>query len=83
MLAYTLLGALRAYRDYFQIELFVAVGLSGRSTLFAASEFTVSFVVLLATAAFGLGALLAAHQLTMSAAALMPTTFGATWCSRG
>ena len=52
--AYTLLGALRAYRDYFQLELFVAVGLSGKSSLFAASEFSVSLVVLLASAGFGL-----------------------------
>ena len=54
VVAYTCLGALRAYRDYFQLELFAAVGLVGRSSLFALSEFIVSLVVLAATAAFGL-----------------------------
>ena len=53
--AYTLLGSLRAYRDYFQLELFMAVGLSGQgASLFATSEFTISVVVLASTACFGL-----------------------------
>ena len=52
--AYTLLGATRAYRDYFQLELFQAVGLAESSALFATSEFTVSLFVLASTAGFGL-----------------------------
>ena len=36
VIAYTLLGALRAYRDYFQLELFRAVGFTSQSSgLFA------------------------------------------------
>ena len=38
LVAYTMLGALRAYRDYFQLELFHAVGLSGQLALFASEE---------------------------------------------
>lgn len=52
VVAYTMLGALRAYRDYYQLELFQAVGLAQSSSLFALSEFTVSLFVLGATAGF-------------------------------
>jgi hypothetical protein len=48
-----LAGALRAYRDYFQLELFRAVGLAHSAALFASSEFAVSVLVLTATAGFG------------------------------
>ena len=51
--AYTLLGALRAYRDYFQVELFSAVDLRQSTSLFAKSEFTVSLLVLASSAGFG------------------------------
>ena len=53
--AYTMLGSIRAFRDYFQLELFRAVGLSGRgASLFATSEFSISIVVLASSACFGL-----------------------------
>mmetsp|Transcript_21493 Transcript_21493/g.67134 ORF Transcript_21493/g.67134 Transcript_21493/m.67134 type:complete len:438 (+) Transcript_21493:33-1346(+) len=52
--AYTLLGALRAYRDYFQLELFQAVGLGSSAGLFAQSEVAISLVVLTASAGLGL-----------------------------
>ena len=51
--AYTLLGSLRAYRDYFQLELFAAVDLRQSSSLFATSESSISLFVLASSAGFG------------------------------
>jgi hypothetical protein len=45
-------GRLRAYRDFFQLELFAAVGLTGSSSLFTSSEFMVSLIVLSTTSAY-------------------------------
>ncbi|KAG8459940.1 hypothetical protein KFE25_010989 [Diacronema lutheri] len=52
--AYVLVGTLRAYRDFYQPELFEAVGLGGRPALFAASELSVAACVLTFTAALSI-----------------------------
>lgn len=50
--AYVLIGSLRAYRDFYQAELFAAVGLEDRPEAFAESEVAISLVVLATIASF-------------------------------
>jgi hypothetical protein len=52
--AYVLIGTLKAYRDFFQAELFDAVGVGGQPGLFAASELSIAICVLCATSALSL-----------------------------
>lgn len=53
-LAYVIVGTLRAFRDFYQVELFEAVGLGGRPGLLAASELIVAACILLFTGALSL-----------------------------
>lgn len=50
--AYVLCGVLRAYRDFYQAELFAAAGLRDSPAAFTTSEMTISALVLVATACF-------------------------------
>jgi len=52
ILAYVLCGTLRAYRDYFQLELFAAAEVEGVTSAFAMSEGTISVLVLSICALF-------------------------------
>lgn len=53
MAAYVLCGALRAYRDYFQVELYSAAGInSSHTSVFALGEGVISALVLVTCAGF-------------------------------